>query len=825
MKTCPAHGPVPSILTLLLILFLTGCNPAASTWPESGRNLDFNQGWSFFEGQEEGAGQSDFDDSQWRLVDLPHDWSMEDYSTQDSLHSGPYFKDLAGGPDVGYLRGGTGWYRKSFTLDRKHEGKNVILHFDGIQSEMEIWVNGEEAGRHVYGYTPFYFDITPYLQPPGTPNQIAIKVVNPGENSRWFNGAGIYRPVTISLLDPVHVEVWGLAITTSYANGSEATVSLDLNVCNKLDKGADVSVLVEIISPDGATLAALEKKEGMDPGSTSSIEMDLPIDQPELWSPEYPALYLARITLSQNGKKVDEYSSSFGIRTIAYSADQGFLLNGSEILLKGACMHHDNGLLGAAVYQRAEERRVQIMKENGFNAIRTSHNPPSAAFLEACDRLGMLVIDESFDMWVQPKRPNDYHLHYNEWWQRDLQAMLLRDRNHPSIIMWSFGNEVQERANPEGVALANEMVKTIRSMDETRPITQAVCAFWDNPGKVWDDSEPAFSMLDIGGYNYQWQNYEKDHEKFPERIMAGTESVPKEAFENWQQVKAHPYVIGDFVWTGMDYIGESGIGHSDYVSDPGTRGAFLMPWPWYVSWCGDIDITGNKKPQSYYRDVIWGESRLEIMVHEPVPQGTEEVISFWGWPREVKSWNMEGHEGESLRVNVYSSFPEVRLELNGKVIGTRFVSEESKLTATFTVPYEPGKLTATGIRDGVEQEAVTLATTGPVTGLKLIPERSVIDADRNEIVYCRVLGTDSEDHVVPDAEIPFTINVTGEAELLAAGNGSPVMAGSLKDGALNLFRGMALVILRSTGRPGSISLEAASDDPEVRATATINAEN
>ncbi|MCK4748449.1 MAG: glycoside hydrolase family 2, partial [Bacteroidales bacterium] len=372
-----------------------------------------------------------------------------------------------------------------------------------------------------------------------------------------------------------------------------------------------------------------------------------------------------------NGEEVDRYQQLFGIRSIEYGVEDGFLLNGKEVLMKGACMHHDNGLLGAAAFKDAEYRRVQVMKENGYNAIRTSHNPPSEHFLNACDEIGMLVIDESFDHWVNPKRPNDYSNYFEEWHIKDVQAMVYRDRNHPSVVMWSFGNEVKERADPEGIEIGKTLKSLIKEVDNTRPVTQAVCFFWDNPGKEWDYSAGAFSMLDIGGYNYQFLEYESDHQLYSERLMYGSETFPAQAWENWEMVKRLKYVLGDFIWTGMDYIGESGIGHNRLVGDQPSRGSFLKPWPWYISWCGDIDILGNQKPQSYYRDILWEESKLEMMVVRPVPEGMRSVISMWGWYDELNSWNWEGFEGKPIKVKVYTSYPVVRLELNGEIIGTR----------------------------------------------------------------------------------------------------------------------------------------------------------
>jgi len=714
------------------------------------------------------------------------------------------------GRDVGYLRGGTGWYRKEFTVDNNNIGKRVIINFDGVHTEMTLWVNGQVVGEHVYGYTPFFFDITPYLNEAGTKNILALKVHKPTEDSRWFTGAGIYRQVSISYLDQVHIKTWGVVVKSELISADEAQIDVEIQIKNNSENMADVTVQTEVLR-SGELIASTDESTGsVLPMGNQRLFMSLKVINPVLWDIKNPVLHEARVTLTSKGKIIDQYIQPFGIRTIDYSAEKGFLLNGNPIELKGACMHHDNGLLGAAAFKAAEERRVRVMKENGYNAIRTSHNPPSQFFLDACDKYGMLVIDEAFDMWLKPKRPNDYHRYYEQSWQSDMTAMLKRDRNHPSVIMWSFGNEVQERADSIGVEIAKNSIALIKSFDDTRPITQAVCAFWDNPKKVWDDSAPAFEFLDVGGYNYQWANYESDHTKFPHRIMVGTESVPKEAFENWQLVEKMPYVIGDFVWTGMDYIGESGIGYSIYPK-PNDERTFLMPWPTYISWCGDIDITGNKKPQSHYRDVLWGQSRLEILVHEPNPEAWKEVTSFWGWPNELTHWNWEGSEGKEMEVRVFSSYPKVRLELNGKVIGEKEISDADKLTAVFKLPYEAGTLRAVALADGKESETKELVTSGPVNALNIHAELDTMMAGKSSIVYLQIAALDADGHLVPTADNQVEVAVEGEAKLQAAGNANPVLDGSFTDNNFRLFRGKGLVIIRSSGQAGEINVSLKTD--------------
>ena len=785
-----------------IFLIFSSCNKREFV---SERNLDFNRQWRFLEDSIEGAQKADFDDSPWRLLDMPHDWSAEDFKVEVENHVGPFVKNLPMGHDVGYLRGGTGWYRKAFVVDQENAGKEVLLHFDGVMGEMTLWVNGAEAGSHVYGYTPFYFNITRYLNAPGQVNFIAMRVYKPNQDSRWFTGAGMYRTVEISYLDQVHVSIWGLGIKSQVNEDSSANVHLELKVENIVEIEREISVITEIIDTDGSIVHFEPEILKVPPSGRSQISLQGNLQNPILWNPDQPVLYTAKVKLFEDGRQIDEYVQDFGIRTITYSAEAGFAINGKNVLLKGACIHHDNGLLGAAAFRRAEERKVQIMKENGYNAIRTSHNPPSKYFLEACDRLGMLVIDEAFDMWVKPKRKNDYHRHFEQWWKSDLQSMVLRDRNHPSIIMWSFGNEVQERADPEGVEIGKKCIEAIHEMDDTRPITQAVCGFWDNPGKVWDDSAPAFEILDISGYNYQWAEYESDHAKYPDRIMYGSETFPLEALENWQMVEKHPYIIGDFVWTGMDYIGESGIGHSIYPN-PDDQQVFLMPWPTYLAWCGDIDIIGNKKPQSYYRDVVWDESKLEILVHEPNTSDHPEVTSKWGWPNEFPSWSWEGYGGIPLQVRVFSAHPSVRLELNGEVIGEKKIRESDNLTAVFEVPYAPGTLKAVAFHENEILAEKVLHTAGLPAYIELKPDATEIAAGTGEVVFIQATSLDEYGNLLDKYQAEAQVIVEGPGTLIAAGNASPVLQGSFQDEHFSFYNGKALIVVRSTGEAGLISV-------------------
>jgi len=432
----------------------------------------------------------------------------------------------------------------------------------------------------------------------------------------------------------------------------------------------------------------------------------------------------------------------------------------------------------------------------------------------------VLVIDEFADCWELPKRANGYSRYFATHWVEDLRGMLRRDFNHPSVIIWSIGNEIQERAQPSGIEIAKRLIACVRSIDAQRPITNAICSFWDNPEwrDQWDRTAPAFALLDIGGYNYMWAEYENDHAKFPQRVIAGTESNPREAYENWRLVEKHPYVIGDFVWTGMDHIGESGIGHTRYlpVGQP-HEWSFLNPWPTWINWSGDIDITGNKKPQSYYRDVVWGRSAVEINVHRPIPEGMEDVPSQWGWPDELPSWTWRGLEGKRLDVRVFAKAPRVRLELNGKPVSERAIDAEKGIVATFEVPYAPGELKAIALgADGTVLGTRSLATAGTAATLALLPELDRVSAGRDQLIYLPIEVRDANGRIVDDAEVALHAAVTGPAELIAFGSANPDATEVTNTTDAHSFRGRALLILRSSGESGVVRVKLSSPHlPEI----------
>ncbi len=826
------------------------------------RDRLFNTGWKFMRDSLSGAEQPEYDDSQWITVDLPHDWSIADLPGEDGPDQiGPFSKESPGGRrSTGHVIGGTGWYRKHFTLDKEDEGKIAVLRFDGVYMEAEVWINGSQAGVHKYGYTPFWFDITSLLNPPGEPNVIAVKVDNIGRNTRWYSGSGIYRNVYLTLTRPLHVAVWGVYVTTPEVSEDSAVVDVAVTVRNDGNSPATADLRIRISDPGGRTVGEAETSTLLDTEYDETVKARITVENPDLWSVESPDMYRVGITMETNDETVDEYTQPFGIRSIDFSAEKGFLLNGKPVELRGGSLHHDNGLLGSAAIDRAEERRVEIMKAGGYNAIRCSHNPPSEAFLDACDRNGMLVIDEFSDIWEAPKNPQDYSRFFKTWWKKDQTDMVLRDRNHPCIIMWSIGNEILEKNDTSGLRIGKQLAGRFRELDPARPVTEAVNDNWRRRGLEWDSTAAAFALLDVGGYNYEWKWMESDHEKYPDRIMYGSESFPLEAYDYWQPVEKYPYVIGDFVWTGMDYLGEAAIGRSGYVSadqqNNRRRGGGMPPsggapqfggmppsggapaqapssggpvpdmaaagpfgsgseWPaWFGAWCGDIDITGREKPQKLYRDVLWDISKLEINVHAPIPEGQTERVSMWGWPDEWPSWTWKGNEGKALQVRVFTKGDRVRLELNGNVVGERTLSEGDEYIASFEVPYEPGELRAVAFEKGSEIATKSLKTAGDPAGIRLVADRDVINADRNDLSFVTIEAIDENGQVVPDDSIRIKLSLTVNGEIAASGNASPYDMESVNKPVIKTFKGRAQAIIRPYETPGKISLKAEAEGLE-----------
>ncbi len=762
----------------------------------------FDAGWKFHRGGADRAEQPEFDDAAWRTIDLPHDWSIEDIPATTS----PFHRDAIGQVSAGFTIGGTGWYRKAFDVPEAQKNRRTVVQFDGVYMNPQVWINGESLGSHPYGYTSFWYDLTDKLQY-GSRNVLAVKVRNEGENSRWYSGSGIYRHVWLRILDPVHVAQWGTSIATADVSAASAKVRVQTRVDNRTGSAATVAVTTRIVSPGGAEVGRASSDQPIGANSTSSFEQEVLVRNPALWSTESPLRYTAVSEVRSSGQLLDEVETPFGIRSVSFDAVKGFELNGKPMKLKGACFHHDHGPLGARSYDRAEERRVELLKASGFNAIRCSHNPPAPAFLDAADRLGMLVIDEAFDMWRDPKNPSDYSAYFDEWWQKDIESMILRDRNHPSVIAWSIGNEIPGMDTPRVVETAKALSAFVKKTDPTRPVLAAVNNL--NPKK-----DPFFSALDIAGYNYgsggDHRNetiFKTDHARVPSRIMIQTESYPLEAFQSWMDVLDHPWLLGDFVWTAFDYIGEASIGWRGYWQEQGF-------FPWNLAFCGDIDVCGWKRPQSYYRDALWKENQLSIFVNSPTPSfdpnPRRQSWSKWHWFDVVADWNWKGHESRPLRVDVYSSCEEAELLLNGKPLGRKRTDRGSKFTATWEVPYEPGELKAVGYRGGKQVSSAVLKTARDVSQIAVAADRDRITADGQDLSYVTVELRDASGTRHPKAEQLLTFKVDGPGTIVGVGNANPVSLESYQRPQRKTWQGRGLVIVKAGNRPGDIRLEVSS---------------
>jgi beta-galactosidase len=842
------------------------------------RDQPFDDGWRFVRADPPGAELPEFNDASWRTLDLPHDFSVEDLplraadangegavwgTTVTPIRVGPFDTELSqGGRDTGWFVGGTGWYRKRFSAASVPTNQQVEIVFDGVYMNSDVWLNGTLLGNHPYGYTAFAYDLTPHLRRTGE-NVLAVRVRNEGRNSRWYSGSGIYRHVRLNTTGSVRVPLWGLSITTPEVSRASASVNVAVRIESRAQAAQDVTVRIRLSDSRNASAGTHDVRQSLAAGGSANVEQVFTVAAPQLWSVETPRLYRAEVELVVGGAATDSVATSFGIRKLEVDAERGLRINGESVTLKGGCLHHDNGLLGACAIDRAEERRVELMKAHGFNAIRTAHNPPSSAFLDACDRLGMLVIDEAFDQWERQKAQNaeDYHRYFAEWWRRDIDSMVRRDRHHPSVIMWSIGNEIPERAQPRGVEIAKQLNEYVKTLDPTRPITAGI----NGRGEALD---PAFLYLDVAGYNYGPASYEADHARHPKRVIMGTESFPRQAYPSWAPVEKHAYVIGDFVWTGMDHLGESSIGNAQLntpvgrggggpgaapggpgaaggpgggaagagagasagtaqasqaapgapqatqAAAPGGPGGFgggssiSLPFPWFNCYCGDIDLIGQAKPQWYHRRVFWGLSKLEMAVQRPVPEGRAEVISAWGFSDEMRSWTWPGSEGKTLKVRVYSSGDQVRLLLNGKELGVKPVSPETELRAEFDVPYAVGELKAVAMSSGQQIAERSFKTVGKPAALRLTADRASIRRDRNDLSYVTVEVVDQAGELVPDAVVPVSLSISGAAELAAAGSANPKDVESFRRMRPRTFHGRCLAIVRPKGAAGAATVRA-----------------
>lgn len=773
--------------------------------------------------------RGDFDDSAWRRLDLPHDWGIE----------GPFKQEYPG--ETGKLPWwGVGWYRKHFEVPATDRGKQFYLDIDGAMSYAAVWLNGRFVGGWPYGYASFRLDLTPFVEY-GARNQIAIRLDNPPDSSRWYPGGGIYRNVWLVKTAPVHVAQWGTYVTTPEVTPQSASVNVRVTLDNDSDAPADVMTRTRVheMTADGSKsakpVAASEPARlSLAARSRETIDAALRVARPRLWSTQRPSLYVALTTVEQGGRVVDAYETVFGIRTVRFDHARGFLLNGESVELKGVCNHHDLGALGAALNVRALERQLEIMKEMGVNAVRTSHNPPAPELLELADRMGLLVMDEAFDAWRRSKKKNDYHLLFDDWHEKDLRALVRRDRNHPSVILWSTGNEIGEQRGAEGHKISERLSRIVRDEDATRPVTAGA-----------NYTEAGYNgfqkTLDVFGYNYKPEEYGKFREKNPTVPLyasetASTVSSRGEYFfpvvEDKLQGRADfqvssydlyappwatppdrefkgqdefPFAAGEFVWTGFDYLGEPTPYNADASSllnftDPAERARMeaelkslgKLRVPSRSSYFGIVDIAGFKKDRFYIYQARW---RPELPMAHLLPH-----------------WNWAGREGQLTPVHVYTSGDEAELFLNGRSLGRKKRGAFEYRLRWDDVKYEPGELRVVAYKSGRRWAEDVVRTTGPAARLVLKADRAAIRADGSDLSFVTVSVADRAGLTVPRAKNRMHFEVFGPGEIVAVDNGDATSHESFQSKERPAYNGLCLVVVRSkAGAPGRITLRAYSE--------------
>lgn len=816
-----------------LFLFICTVLFSCSSSKKVRENVDFTEGWKFYLGDDSIAYNTQYDDAKWRILDLPHDWSIEaDFSLKNPAT-----------PGGGALPGGIGWYRKDFVVDKSDEGKNVYIDFDGIYWNSKVWINGHLLGERPNGYISFRYDLTPYIKV-GERNVIAVRVDNSKQpNSRWYSGSGIYRNVRLVTTNALHVDLWGTYVTTPTITKDNAEIKIETNIKNSSDLSQTFELYSILIDKDGKEISRINNSESVGVGENISMNQSLKVSNPILWSIDNPYLYKIVTRIEQKGKVVDEYETPLGIRYFSFDPNKGFFLNGESVKIKGVCNHHDLGFLGAAVNTRAIERQLEILKEMGCNGIRTSHNPPAPELLDLCDKMGFIVMDEAFDMWRKKKSPYDYSQYFPEWHERDLTDLILRDRNHPSIFMWSIGNEILEQwshinADTLDLQQANmvlnfantlnkkdidakelhvnslltiKLADIAKKLDPTRPITTGN-----------NETEPSNHILrsgamDIIGFNYHENNWVNFHEKFPNQKLIITEStsglmsrgyyeLPSDSMniwperwdkpferpvhhcssydnchvpwgstheDTWRLVKNYDHISGVYLWTGFDYLGEP----------------TPFWWPSRSSYFGVIDLAGFPKDIYYMYQSEWtNKDVLHIFPH-------------WNWK-----------EGQTVDIWAYfNNADEVELFLNGLSLGKK-AKEKDVYHVFWRVPFQKGTLKAVSYKYGKEVLTREVKTAGDPISIKLTADRQTIKADGKDLSFITVEALDAEGNPVPVADNLINFTIEGDGFIAGTDNGDPTDPNSLKKPSRKLFSGKALAVVQSHKKAGKIILKATSSN-------------
>ena len=772
-----------------------------------------------------------------REITLPHDAMMENDANPESNNKG----------NTGFRDGDIYNYVKLFEAKEEYKNKTVMLKFEGVYMNAMVYVNGELAAKCPYGYTTFYVELNDYLKY-GQENEIRVIVRNGAmTNSRWYSGGGIYRDVYLLISDLTYIVPDGIQVTTESVEVDYAVMNISTEVKNRYHIPVDLIVETTIEDSQGNIIAIDNIPVTLFQQEERKMAQRIVVDNPKLWSEYTPELYICISKIYKDGKVIDESISTFGIRILQLDSKKGLRVNGHIVNLRGACIHHDSGLLGAATYDDAQYRQVKILKEAGFNSIRMSHQPMAQSMLRACDELGMYVMDETFDMWNRCKSDYDYGIYFQEWWEKDVTAMVRKDFNHPSVILYSVGNEIPEIASNHGAKICHDICEKIKSLDKTRytlASINGVFAAGDSIDKIVadvaaevnkDDAtegnvndfmslmekhmdtivvhpaiteklEKACAYTDIAGYNYMSARYEEDGKKYPNRIIVGSETYPPEIARNWDLVEKYNHVIGDFTWTGWDYIGEAGVGVPAYKWGEGGFGA---KYPCQLAYCGDIDITGVRRPSSYYREIVFGMRKEPyITVQNPYKYGEHLIKTPWIMSDNISSWTFNNCEDKPVIVEIYSEGDELELLCNGKSLGRKTAGKEVGFITYFDTVYESGNLTAITYKNDVEIGKMNLVTAG--TKRQIVMKQEEI---RNiEIIYIPIEIQDKNGTLVTDDIVNLKALVTGGASIVAFGSGNPKTIYNYNGNVTETFQGRALLILKKNGLSGEATVKVNSDN-------------
>jgi beta-galactosidase len=735
------------------------------------QSLLFDKDWAFTQTDADGADKTNFDDSKWKVLDVPHDWSILGVATQNAPT----------GRGGGFMPSGIGWYRKHFSLNDADAAKRIFIDFDGVMANSDVWINGYHLGKRPYGYISFEYEMTNHLNfGKGKTNILSVRADNSIQPaSRYYTGAGIYRHVHLIIADPVHIDHWGVFVTTPQVTSAKATVHVKTTVFNAAHDAKSVTIQTDLIAPDGKALPAVSSAaQSIEPGKTATFEQEIAVNEPSLWDTHHPVLYKA-LSKVKTDKIVDEQSTSFGIRDIKFTADQGFLLNGKKVMIKGVCLHHDAGAVGAAVPLRVWERRLQLLKDIGVNGIRTSHNPVAPEFLDLCDKMGFLVMNENLDTWEANKQHGEggYSRFFKEWGIIDTRDQVLRDRNHPSVVIYSVGNEIHDNLDDStGFKKYRDLQNTVHQYDGTRPVTMAL--FRPGMSKVYTNG--FVEKMDVVGQNYRENELVAEHEVHPNLKVIGTENGHTQ--QAWLALRDHPYMAGQFLWVGVDYLGEA-------------------DWPDVVNGQGVLDHTGGSRPLTLQRESWWSEKPVAHIVRSQENAGVGAPVADWT-PTDFDTY-------DDARVRIYTNCDEVELFLNGKSLGVKH-KNANDAPVEFTVTYEKGTIKVIGRNGGKDVTSEELKTAGEPAKIVLSADKVAIEDSWDDVSYVTATVVDANGVPCPMADKILTFSATGSGVISATDNAGLGVQDAYKSPIRHSFHGKAIAIVKANAASGKITVKATS---------------